>query len=137
MQPRPDVIRLEMPANLKYLSTLASCVQEVAKQTAEDKDMLYEIDLAVGELYSNIIIHACKNDPERRITIILYVFPQQFIVEFYDTGLAFNFPVVIPPVIDPPQERGMGLFLIHHLMDEVSYKPHDKYNLWRLVKKLS
>ncbi|NJN37017.1 MAG: ATP-binding protein [Nitrospiraceae bacterium] len=94
------------------------------------------MDLAVGELYSNIIVHACGNDPERRITIILYVFPQQFIVEFYDTGEAFDFRPVSPPVIDPPQERGMGLFLIHHLMDEVSYKSNKDYNLWRLVKAL-
>ena len=136
MQP-PDIIRMELPAHLKYLSTLAACVQNVAQQAASDEDMLYQINLAVGELYSNIIVHACKNDPERRITVVLYLFPKQFIVEFYDTGLAFKFPPVIPPVFDPPQERGMGLFLIHHLMDEVSYKPHDQYNLWRLVKKLS
>jgi serine/threonine-protein kinase RsbW len=134
--PHPDVVRLELPSHLKYLSTLAACVQDVARRLTPEDDKLYEIGLAVGELYSNIIIHACKNDPERRITIILYMYPQQFIVEFYDTGLAFNFPAVSPPVIDPPQERGMGLFLIHHLMDEVSYKPHDEYNLWRLVKKL-
>jgi serine/threonine-protein kinase RsbW len=134
--PPSDMIRLEMPAHLKYLSTLAACVQDVAHRLSEDEGQLYQISLAVNELYSNIIIHACKNDPERRITVILYVFPHQFIVEFYDTGLAFNFPAVSPPSIDPPQERGMGLFLIHHLMDEVSYKPFDQYNLWRLVKKL-
>lgn len=133
----PDVIRLELPAHLKYLSTLASCIQDIAQRVTSSEEKQYEIGLAVGELYSNIIVHACNNDAERRITVILYVFPQQFIAEFYDTGLAFNFPAVAPPVIDPPQERGMGLFLIHHLMDEVSYKPHREYNLWRLVKRLT
>jgi anti-sigma regulatory factor (Ser/Thr protein kinase) len=43
---------------------------------------------------------------------------------------------VVQPNLEQPGERGMGIFLIRQLMDEVVYEPQPGANYWRLRKQL-
>ena len=133
-------IQLEIPAQLKYLSTITACVRAVlervdcASTTAIDRTA---VELAVHEACANIIIHAYGENPGRiQMTLILSENPCQLEVLLRDTGKAASLEDMGEPDLDEPQERGYGLFLMKQLMDSVEYYPRSGDNRWRLVKHL-
>jgi serine/threonine-protein kinase RsbW len=138
-----DVVRLDVPADLSYLSLLGTCVGEVLASISDLPDgqtLTYHVQLALHETATNIIRHAYAGAATGRIQVSLWLDlrskPRRLVAELRDTGQEF-----VPTEIAPPEpanlaEGGYGLFLIHSLMDEVVYTPQESYNSWRLVKYL-
>ena len=62
--------------------------------------------------------------------------PRRLEINIHDTGKSFMIEDIKIPNIEEVQVRGYGLFLIHQLVDEVTYLPKMGNNQWRLVKKL-
>jgi serine/threonine-protein kinase RsbW len=133
-------LRVSIPATLNYLSILGPCLGAILKETTppiEEESLPYSLELAVYETCTNIVEHAYK-DTDGRIELELSIEkqPQRLVIDLYDTGHSFNMANVPLPNLDVPQEHGYGLFLVHQLMDDVSYKPENGKNHWRLVKYL-
>jgi anti-sigma regulatory factor (Ser/Thr protein kinase) len=63
--------------------------------------------------------------------------PPALIVSIDDAGSAFDLPETIPQPSHHLQERGLGLFLVYELMDEVRYTRRDERNHWHLRKQLT
>lgn len=82
--------------------------------------------------------HAYKDAPGGRIRMALTLAPapRQLVIELCDTGAPFDPTAVPQPDLDAVQEHGYGLFLVHQLMDEVTYHSHPHGNRWRLAKYL-
>jgi serine/threonine-protein kinase RsbW len=136
-----ESIYIDLPANLSYLSIISHALGEVLRYIEDLPDAeytVYNLQLAVHEACTNIVEHAYANQPTGRIrtTITLNHTPRRLVVELHDTGQSFDITAVTVPDLDTPQEGGYGLFLIHSLMDEVSYLPQPDNNCWRLVKHL-
>jgi serine/threonine-protein kinase RsbW len=138
-----DVVRLDVPANLSYLSLLGACVGEVLAGVADLPDaqtLTYHVQLALHETATNIIRHAYVGIAGGRIQVALWLdlhsTPRRLVAELRDTGQAFVPPATMPPDPEELAEGGYGLFLIHSLMDEVVYTPQESHNSWRLVKYL-
>lgn len=142
-QLHPEVLRLDLPARYAYLKLLSSCIAELLQQVdgLEDREgLIYSVQLAAHEVCTNIVDHAYAGNPCGRIGITLTLTwqPPQMTVDLHDTGRAFDPANVPAPNLDVPQEHGgYGLFLIHSLMDVVTYTPCPGHNTWRLVKYLS
>ncbi|MCB8987612.1 MAG: ATP-binding protein [Ardenticatenaceae bacterium] len=106
------------------------------EQALKEQDSLfYNIELAVHEACTNIVEHAYAGISGRiEIAFTLSEEHRQFIIELRDRGQSFNLADVQSPDLEQPQTSGYGLFLVHQLMDEVSYFPEPGNNRWRLVK---
>jgi serine/threonine-protein kinase RsbW len=100
--------------------------------------LVYNVQLAAQEIYTNITTHAYAEQSEGRISVTLTLEhpPRRLIIDLRDTGLSFKPSDVPAPNLDVVQTQGYGLFLTRQLMDEVNYYPQNGNNRWRLVKNL-
>ena len=136
------VIQLQLPTAYHHLSILEAPINTLLDQVEQLTDrttVAYNIQLALHEVCVNIVDHAYKDMPEGQIGITLTLNPNTacFVAEVCDTGRAFDPSQVAQPDLNEPQIRGYGLFLVHSLMDEVTYTALPEGNHWRLVKHLS
>jgi serine/threonine-protein kinase RsbW len=135
-----DVVRLEIPASFSYLNVLGACVRSFFTTVAAESELngvAYNVELAVHEACTNIVEHAYAGISGRiEITMSLIREPHQLVVELHDSGRSFQLPEVTQQDFSEPQISGYGLFLIHQLMDEISYHPQSGDNRWYLVKNL-
>jgi len=134
-----DVIRLELPAQHRYLSVLSECIAEMLVHVRiSERDMtVHKVQLAAHEIATNIINHAYLGEPQARIdvTLMLETNPCRILVELHDTSQCEFDPSTVPaPDLEEGQLCRYGLFLVPQLVDEMTYtlKPGD--NHWHLVK---
>jgi anti-sigma regulatory factor (Ser/Thr protein kinase) len=113
------------PAEVNNLSSIRQFVEQVAEKLGADPDAIYDINLAVTEMVTNIILHGYQDQPG---TIDVGVSREQdaLIVRIHDRAPPFD-PTDIPaPNFDLPLENrpmgGMGMFLTRELMDDVIYQ---------------
>lgn len=136
--PASEVVRLELPANSRYLNILAACIGEMLVRVdglSDPQQTIYNIQLAVHEGCTNIVDHAYIDDGGRiGINLMLGCNPPQLIIELHDTGRAFDPSTIPTPNFDDPQIRGYGLYLMQQIMDEVIYDSRPDGNCWRMVK---
>ncbi|MEM8532928.1 MAG: ATP-binding protein [Chloroflexota bacterium] len=133
------VIQLQLPAAYHHLSMLETPINTLLNQVEQLPDrtiVAYNIRLALHEVCTNIVDHAYKDVPEGqiRLTLTFKADTACFVAETCDTGRAFDPSQVPQPDLSEPWVRGYGLFLVHSLMDEVSYTCLPEGNHWRLVK---
>ena len=128
------------PADSKKLIQISEFVRAYAQKLPFTPKQIYEIDLAVDEASTNIIDHAYKNLPPGKIRFYINHTESEMKITLQDDGVGFDLDSVPKPDLDGPledrRERGLGIFLIHQLMDQVIYEPNiGNGNQLTLVKK--
>ena len=153
-----SMVSLELPASFQYLNVLSACVGallEHARGVADTTVLTYNIQTAVQELATNIVGHAFQNDGGRfEVRMHLDLEAHCFVIETRDRGQVFDpaldgravwrvkdgtthlFELVSVPETEWDAEHGRGLFLMHSLMDLVSYESVEGENRWRMEKRL-
>lgn len=137
--PLPKKVCLELPASHQYLNVVGACLRAFLEyeQGMEDREVfLYQVELAVHEVCINIIEHAYAGaSGSICIHITVEDNPHQLVTDLFDTGAPFN-PLQVEQIdINEPRIRGYGLFLIHELMDKVTYTLEQDKNHWCLKKR--
>ncbi len=141
MKAHTDELRLDLPADNKYLNVVGACLEAFIERIDHLEDAhstAYNIQLAVNEIFANIVVHAYEGMVGQRIgmTIRLIPGPRRLLVELADTGNPFDPSLVPEPNLEDVQIHGYGLFLARNLMDDVSYTRHPDGNTWQLIKHL-
>lgn len=136
-----EVIRLDLPARYAYLHLLSETIAELLRQVdVVNEKLVYNIQLAAHEVCTNIVRHAYHNrqngEDRVRVTLVLHPQPARLEIELHDKGDSFDPELVPQPNLVEAQIHGYGLFLIHHLMDHVTYTSRADGNYWHLVKYL-
>jgi len=135
------IIRLELPAEYRYLSIIRACLAAILQpeeQLSIPERVTSGVELAVHETCVNIIEHAYSGTLGRiNIAMKVLTNPRRLKVRISDNGTSFVLGKISQPnITNEVQIRGYGLYLVHQLMDEVTYKPQQGYNTWELVKNL-
>jgi anti-sigma regulatory factor (Ser/Thr protein kinase) len=124
--------------------------QEIEKVVAQFNDFAetYEIPVDVSrrvkivydELLNNIISYAYPDGGEHEIIVTVDLFGDRLIIVITDDGIPFNPFRLESPDTDLPLERreegGLGIHLVHNMMDKVSYQRRIDRNTVTLLKKL-
>jgi serine/threonine-protein kinase RsbW len=134
------IITLTLQANLRYVriaSIMACNVAEIfADFTCNSTDIAefcHAYELSVSEAFTNSVRYAKPSQPEKQVTIRFSSDNSSLAVSIIDTNSQFN-PVTQAPDISSYPEGGYGLFLIHRLMDTVSYTREDGTNILTMTK---
>ena len=105
-----------------------------------------QVEICAVEAVTNAIRHAYHNKTGNEVSITLAVRDDQLAVEIVHTGLAmppdardrltngsnvFGFD---PQNVDSVPEGGMGLQIIHDVMDQVSYRTENQVHTLQLLK---
>ena len=128
----------KFPARFDHLDEIRDFVAREARTAGFSDKAVYSIQLAADEAASNIIEHAYAGKPEASFELTCECDNDRLIMIFYDRGISFDISKVDKPDIKADLSKrkigGLGIYLIHRLMDEVSYKSTGSGNVLTLIK---
>ena len=117
---------LRVKAVLENVRKIGDFVRGVGRSLRLTEDALFDIDLAVEEASTNIARHAYGPDHLGDILVRVEAVEDAVCISLTDWGQSFNADDLMPLAVDAPVEArtkgGMGLQLIHKLMDDVTRK---------------
>ena len=134
---KPSVLVIE--AERGKLDQINDFIHGYIEDEECSRKVIYEIDLAVEEIFVNIANYA-YGDQKGNAEIILSKKEDSLVMTFKDSGTPYD-PLAKP---DPDttlsaserQIGGLGIFLVKKLMDETSYEYKDGCNAFTMIKKL-
>jgi serine/threonine-protein kinase RsbW len=112
-------------SRLENLKEIGDFIVDCARIAGFNNSDIYAIQLAVDEAATNIIEHAYKGMEAGDIDLNCEIIQDGIKIVLRDHGRPFD-PKGLPvPALNVPLEelkpRGLGVFLIHQMMDEVEY----------------
>jgi len=132
------IARHTFPANAEELHGVREVVARACETCRCGQPLATDLIIAVGEACQNVVRHAYKNRETGEATLEIYC--KDGILEFH---LLDSAPPVDQAKVKPkwPEELtpgGLGVCLIHDIMDEVEYLPAPaaRGNLLRMVKRI-
>jgi serine/threonine-protein kinase RsbW len=126
--------------SLNNLEKICDYVTDCAKEAGLNETEVYAVQLAVDEASTNIIEHGYGQECPNRIDITCDIQEDGLKVVIYDDAEAFNPESVPEPEINVSLEeikpRGLGIFLMRQMMDEIHYQfSPDKGNTLTMIKR--
>jgi serine/threonine-protein kinase RsbW len=114
-------------------------VTHCAEEAGLNETEVYAVQLAVDEATTNIIEHGYGQECPSRIDITCDIQEDGLKVVIYDDAEPFNPESVPEPETNVSLEelkpRGLGIFLMRQMMDEVHYQSSpDKGNILTMIK---
>jgi anti-sigma regulatory factor (Ser/Thr protein kinase) len=125
--------------HLENLGKICDYVTGYAIRAGFNESQIYAVQLSVDEAATNIIEHAYGGNIQQELEITCQVLSNGLKVVLHDHGKPFEPEQVPEPVVDVPLEklksRGLGIFLMRKMMDEVCFQfTPDQGNTLTLVK---
>ncbi|MEP7234822.1 MAG: ATP-binding protein [Ignavibacteriota bacterium] len=138
-----QIYSISLPADTRILAELRSFIVRNAASLGVDSITLNALELAADEIATNVIDHVggempvdifcqCTVDTELRAIICEISWPSD---EPFRPDILPE-PRHIQQRLESRQPGGLGIFLIHTLVDQIEYDYHDGRSLIRLVQKM-
>lgn len=136
------LLTLTLPSETKYLGMVRDIASKMAQTSGFDESTAGRLALAVDEATTNVMEHAYKGDPDRKVELRFLDQADTFEVVILDSGPRVSRQSI--PQLDPEtlkefaRERktgGLGVHLMGKIMDSVTYGRIDGRNACVLVKK--
>lgn len=116
---------LKIPSETDNLELIREFVSKVATKVGFGDDDINKIELAIDEACTNVVKHAYKDKNEKTIGIAIKLDYDRFTVVVTDTGKGFDIKKLKTPdmkeYLAEMRVGGLGIYLIHSLMDEVHF----------------
>jgi serine/threonine-protein kinase RsbW len=130
--------RQTFQARFEQLEKIREFVGLKARASGFSDKAIYSVQLAADEAASNIIEHAYEGHPEGTFEVECESEGAQLIITFRDQGKSFDFDSAEKPdlLADLSKRKigGLGIYLMHKLMDKVEYKITPAGNTLTLTK---
>jgi serine/threonine-protein kinase RsbW len=126
--------------SLKNLEEICDYVTHCANAAGLDESEVYAVQLAVDEASTNIMEHGYGRECPNRIDITCEILDDGLKVVIYDDAEPFDPELVPDPEInvslDDIKPRGLGVFFMRKMMDEVQYEATpEKGNTLTMIKR--
>jgi anti-sigma regulatory factor (Ser/Thr protein kinase) len=133
-------LSFELRNHLSELTTLCEKMEGVGQALGLSRRCLFEINLALDELFTNIISYGFQDQSEHFIRVQVSADRDVLTVVLEDDGVAFNpierIPPELPCTLDECKVGGLGIHLVKNLMDEVVYERRAGTNVLTLKKSI-
>lgn len=104
------------PLAIDLVSTL------IAHVPTADSAFRDELITAFGEAFNNVVTHGYRDCEVGMLEVEAELGPSQMVLRLRDEGRSVDFATVKPPDLESMPEGGMGIFLMHAMVDEVAYR---------------
>jgi anti-sigma regulatory factor (Ser/Thr protein kinase) len=125
---------------ISEISKLAEAVRDFGNCNNLPDKVIFEANLSLEELITNIIFYGYDSPEEHEIDVNLCLTDGDLILKIEDDAKPFNpLEVQDPDVSVPLDERevgGLGIFLVRKMMDDIEYQRTENKNQVVLRKKL-
>ena len=129
-----------LKSNLSELETLCQQMEKFGQSLGLTKKCIFEINLALDELFTNIISYGFADDDEHMIKVTLTPQNKTLCLCIEDDGLPFNPIDAQQPDLECTVEDckigGLGIHLIRNLMDDICYERCGDRNVLTLKKSI-
>ncbi len=135
-----EAITVQLKNSLSEIERLARIVDEFGERHQIEFQSVYNMNLALEEIVTNVISYGYDDGAEHQIVARLSVEGGKWTAEVEDDGKPFN-PLEAPEpnTAQSLEERpigGLGIHLVRKLMDELEYRRNQGKNLLVMRKKL-
>jgi serine/threonine-protein kinase RsbW len=137
----PRMVALEIPSRLDCIEFIGESLRVLCPLAGFSEAESYRLELGVIEALNNVVEHAYEFQPDATVRVQLTFLPDQLLFEIRDEGkprpgnlahgLSFD-----TEVVDSWPEGGMGLFIMHEVMDAITYERIDGVNRLTLSKSI-
>lgn len=120
-------VRLSLPSCMGYEKIAMESAAAMARMMGFPPARVEDLRTAVSETCINAIEHGNKLNAANRVDVLLRPGTQALIVQVFDNGGGFQHEADHTPRLEKKirgeeTPRGLGLFLIEHLVDHVEFK---------------
>ncbi len=138
-------IQFQITSEIENISLASLCTRAVSSYWTDNPETLMACELVVSEAVTNCIEHAYANQPGQPVSLTLSKIDGKIEIVIRDQGqpvpdsliesaaTSFDDPDDDPMLI---AESGRGLMLIKTLMQQVSFKREDNWNVLTVVREL-
>lgn len=129
---------MRLENDIRELAHMCQLLEEYAEQNNLPPKALFDLNLALDELVTNIISYGYEDDERHEILVRLRRDGDMVHMHIEDDGIPFN-PLDMPePNVDAPMEErkigGLGIHLVKRLMTSVEYERCQGKNILRITK---
>lgn len=133
-------LECELKSDMQSLAEISGKIEGLLRDAGVSPGVYNDVLIAVDEIFSNIMIHAYKNDPGGSVRIAAMLSGGKFEITFADDGEKYepkNDKPRLGKALMTEEYPGLGLFITRNIMDEFHYEHVHGENRTRLVKKIS
>jgi serine/threonine-protein kinase RsbW len=132
-------VDIKVPNQTRYLRLIGHIGENIARTlrnySCDREKLAYDLNLVLTEAMANAIQHANVGDPNKEVHIEISIVDQKLLIKVFDFGQGFDIEQYVEPR-HPLEDHGRGIYLIHTIMDEISYQPTETGNVLQMVKNL-
>jgi len=122
---KPDYC-FELKSKLSELNTLCRHLEDCGNDMQLPQKCLFEINLGLDELFTNIISYGYEDDSDHRIKFSLAKKKETLVVQVEDDGKPFNPLEAAGPAVSQDLDSinigGLGIHLVKKMMDAIDYQ---------------
>ena len=133
-----ESLELSLANELREIAGVAAKIDEFCA-SHDVGHVAYAVNLAIDEILTNTISYGYEDDERRRIEVIVRLEPEALVVVIVDDSLPFDLALVPERDIEGASLEdmplgGLGIFLVHQMMDSVDYRREEGCNVVTLIK---
>ena len=133
-------VSFKLKSNLSELDALCQKLEKFGQSLGLSQKCIFEANLALDELFTNIISYGFDDKNEHTIRITISLQNDELVFNIEDDGMPFNPTEVESPDLECTIEEcrigGLGIHLAKNLMDEVCYQRCNDKNVLTLRKNI-
>ena len=132
---------ITVPATDEDPTPVIDFVQEELAQYDCPQRAIYQIEVAIEEIFVNIVRYGGLSDKDGvEIRCDVLDGPLRVVIQFLDGGVPFDPMATVVPDTSPEatmeREGGLGIFMVKQMMDDVSYAYENGKNTLTILKNL-
>ena len=115
--------RLRVAATIENVRQISDFVRDAGRRLRLTDDVMFDVDLAVEEAATNIVRHAYSSEGAGDMQVRVDAPRDAIRIELTDWGQPFDADaahLAVDVPLEARAEGGMGVLLVHKLMDEVT-----------------
>lgn len=135
-----NIVSFKLKSNLSELDALCQKLEKFGQSMGLSQKCIFEANLALDELFTNIISYGFDDKTEHTIRITISLHNDELVFNIEDDGIPFNPTEAESPDLECSIEEcrigGLGIHLAKNLMDEVCYQRCKDKNVLTLKKNI-
>ena len=131
-------LEISLGNELREIAGVAAQVDRFCADHRLMPGLAYAVNLAIDEILTNTISYGYEDRERHRIEVIVNLEADQLVVVIVDDSMPFDLGLAPERDLDLSIEDtalgGLGLYLVHQMMDRVDYRREAGCNIVTLVK---
>jgi len=129
---------IQIYCNRKNLAEVREFIASSLAETPLSEIEVNALILAVDEVCANVIIHSAACDGKKKLDVLVDLKANNIVFEVIDSGRGYDLSKHKMPELDEiikaKKKGGVGLMLVHKIMDKIDFIPSNNGNIIRLIK---